>query len=320
MTVDIAVLRQQLQGLTGEAYANAIRDRLPEAEVSVAKTPVEERALLETAQIVTAPSIDADALADATNLELFACIYAGTEHLPLAELAAHGITVTNGSGVHGPNLAEYVIGGILAFARGFPTAWRRKERREWRAFETHELQGSTVTVVGMGAIGQAVLERLDPFGVHTIGLRYTPKKGGPADEVAGLDPDARFDALARSDYVVIATPLTDATEGLLGADEFETMPPESVIVNIARGPIVETDALVRELQRNGIRGAVLDVTDPEPLPADHELWAMDNVLLTPHHAGYTPKYWERRAEILAENVRKAEKTGTFRDLRNQIDG
>ncbi|MFP4529920.1 MAG: D-2-hydroxyacid dehydrogenase [Halodesulfurarchaeum sp.] len=318
MTVDIAVLRQQLQGLDAEGYAAALESRLPDAAIRVARTPAEERDLLASATVAAGTNIDPEDLEAAPALELFACTYSGTEHLPLDALAANGIRVTNAAGVHGPNIAEYVLGGILAFARGIPRAWRQQERREWRSFETHELQGSTVTVVGMGAIGQAVLDRLEPFGVHTIGLRYTPEKGGSADEIGGFRGADFDDALARSEYVVVATPLTETTEGLLDADALSTMPPEAVLVNIARGPIVETDALVRELQKNGIRGAVLDVTDPEPLPQDHVLWGMDDVLLTPHHAGFTPNYWERRADILAANFERARESGSFDDLENQV--
>lgn len=318
VTVEIAVLRQRIQGLDEADYAAEIRNRLPEAEVRVARTPQAEREALESATVATGLDLDPADLEDARNLELFACVFAGTDHLPTDALSEHGVAVTNASGVHGPNIAEHVLGGILSFARGFPTAWRRKERREWRAYETPELKGSTVTVLGLGAIGTGVIERLEPFGVHTIGLRYSPEKGGPADEIGGLGEADLYDALSRSEYVVIATPLTEATEGLIDGEALQTMPPEAVLINIARGPIVETDALVHELQRNALRGAVLDVTDPEPLPPDHVLWNLDNVLLTPHSAGFTPAYWERRAEILAENVRQAEETGAFENLRNQV--
>lgn len=318
VTVEIAVLRQRIQGLDAEQYAETIADRLPEADIRVAKTPTAEREALQSATIATGLDIDPEALEEADNLELFACVFAGTEHLPMDALADQGVTVTNASGVHAPNIAEHVLGGILMFARDFLTAWRRKERREWRAFETRELQGSTVSVFGLGAIGTAILERLEPFGVHTIGLRYSPEKGGPADEIAGLDEEDRYDALARSDYVVIATPLTEETEGMIDASALQTIPAHGVLLNIARGKIVDTDALVHELQRNALRGAVLDVTDPEPLPPDHELWRMENVFLTPHSAGFTPKYWDRRADILAENVRRARESGDFEDLRNQV--
>lgn len=318
MAADIAVLRQKLHGLGADAYAEALRDRLPDTEVALARTPQAERELLREVRVATGAFLDPEDLADAENLELFACVYAGTEHLPLEELEANGVAVTNASGVHGPNIAEHVVGAMLAFARGFPTAWRRKERREWRSFQTREVQGSTVTIVGLGAIGQTVADRLAPFDVHTIGIRYSPEKGGPTDEVLGLDSSSLHDALSRSEYVVIAAPLTDETEGLIDGEALRTMPSEAVLINVGRGPIVDTDSLVSALQTNALRGAALDVTDPEPLPEDHELWSFNNVFITPHNAGHTPKYWERRADILARNLATAEERGAFDDLENQI--
>lgn len=318
MTVDIAVLRQKLHGLEPDAYVEALQDRLPDAEIGLARTPDEERELLEDARVATGAYLDPELLDSAENLELFACVYAGTDHLPMETLEDRGVAVTNASGVHGTNIAEHVIGAMLAFARKFPTAWRRMERREWRSFSTRELQGSTVTIIGLGAIGQAIAERLEPFGVHTIGIRFTPEKGGPTDEVLGLEETNVHDAVSRSEYVVISSPLTDETEGLVDGSVLLTMPSDAVLINVARGSIVDTESLVKTLQTNGLRGAALDVTDPEPLPADHELWSFDNVFITPHNAGHTPRYWERRADILARNLAIVEETGRFDDLENQI--
>ncbi|MFB6152856.1 MAG: D-2-hydroxyacid dehydrogenase [Halodesulfurarchaeum sp.] len=318
MPADIAVLRQKIHGLGAESYAEVLRDRLPEREVDLARTPAEERALLREVPVATGFTIDESIVEEAANLDLFACVYAGTEHLPLERLEEHGVAVTNASGVHGPNIAEHVLGSILSFARRFHTAWRHKERREWRSFQTTELEGSTVTIVGLGSIGQTIVERLEPFDVHTIGIRYSPEKGGPTDEVGGFGDEDLHKALARSEYVVLAAPLTEETEGLIDGNALRTMPPDAVLVNVGRGPLVETEALVNALQTNAIRGAALDVTDPEPLPQDHELWGFDNVLITPHNAGHTPKYWERMADIIAENLERAEETGSFEGLRNQV--
>jgi phosphoglycerate dehydrogenase-like enzyme len=316
---NIAVLRATIHGMASEEYAEVLRERLPEKTVALARTPSEERELLATAPVATGHSVDPSVLPSAENLKLFACVYAGTGHLPMDDLREHGVAVTNAAGVHGPNIGEHVLGFLLSFARGFHTAWRRKERREWRSFQTHELEGSTVAVIGLGALGQAIVDRLEPFDVTTLGVRYSPEKGGPTDEVHGLeDTDAVHDVLARSDYVVVAAPLTDVTRGLVDAEAFRTMKPESVLVNVGRGPIVDTDALVSALRSNAIRGAALDVTDPEPLPEDHPLWGFDNVLITPHNAGHTPKYWERRADILADNVRRIDETGSYEYLRNQV--
>lgn len=111
-------------------------------------------------------------------------------------------------------------------------------------------------------------------------------------------------AVTGADYVILACPLTDTTEGLIDAEVLRTMPPDVLLINIARGPVVDTDALLSSLRSNQLAGAVLDVTDPEPLPEDHPLWGLANVLITPHNAGHTPAYFERRADILAENVER----------------
>jgi phosphoglycerate dehydrogenase-like enzyme len=324
MSTDIAVLRQKIHGMAADEYAETLQSRLAahpdlsDTTVSLATTPAEERELLREASVATGFNVDADLL-DETDLDLFACVFAGTGHLPMDALAAHDVAVTNASGVHAPNISEHVLGAMLSFARGFPTAWRRQQERQWRSYKTTELTGSTVTVVGLGAIGQAVVEKLDAFDVHTIGVRYTPEKESPTDEVVGFDDAAGFhDALARSEYVAVAAPLTDATEGLFDADAFKTMRTDSVLVNVGRGPIVDTDALVSALQSNAIHGAALDVTDPEPLPQDHELWNFDDVLITPHNAGHTPEYWERLTDILVENLERAAETGAYENLENQV--
>jgi phosphoglycerate dehydrogenase-like enzyme len=314
---DVLVLRQDVHGIPVAEYAAAIRERLPDHEVAHARTPAEERNLIAEATVVTGHALGDDLLERATALELFACLYAGVDHLPLAALEARSVAVTNASGVHGPNAAAWAVGQILTFARGLHTGWQRQARREFRHFQAGELAGSTVTVVGMGAIGEAVLERLSGFGVETVGVRHSPGKGGPADEVVGYDEEAFHGVLARTDYLVLACPLTELTRGLVDAEALSTLPPTAVVLNLARGPVVDTDALVSTIRLGGLRGAALDVTDPEPLPPDHPLWTFENVLITPHVAGQTPHYYERRADVLAENVRALD-DGAASPLRNQV--
>ncbi|WP_148414458.1 D-2-hydroxyacid dehydrogenase [Haloferax sp. KTX1] len=314
---DIAVLRQKIHGLSAEAYAETLRERLPDREVALATTPEAERDLLSRARVATGFDVDEADLDAAENLDLFACVFAGTGHLPTEAFEARDVAVTNASGVHGPNIAEQVLGSLLYFARRFHVAERQQDAAVWQSYQTVELQGSTVAVVGLGALGEAIVDRLDPFGVETVGVRYSPAKGGPTDEVVGLDDEQGLhDAFARADYVVIACPLTDATRGLVDADAFASMAPDTVLVNVGRGPVVDTDALVSQLRSNGIRGAALDVTDPEPLPSDHPLWDFENVLITPHNAGHTPKYWERMADIIAENLDRLDAGDG--DLRNRV--
>ena len=314
-TPDVLVLREGTEGLSMESYAAALRDRLPDRTVELARTPRQERELIEDARVATGITLEPDLVDAATNLELFACTFAGTDHVPTDELTARGVTVTNAGGIHAPGIAEQSIGNMLAFARRLHEAWRRKGNAEWRHFQSYEFTGSTVTIVGLGAIGQAVTQRLQGFDVETVGIRYTPSKGGPTDEVYGFDDDAIHHALSRSEYVVVACPLNDLTRGLLGESEFATMPPDAVVVNAARGGIIDTEALVAALRSNTIRGAALDVTDPEPLPGDHPLWTLENCLITPHTGGHTPKHWDRLADIIAENL---DRLGSGEKLRNQV--
>jgi len=301
-----------------ESYAETLREQLPDQTVALARTPAAERELVPLARVVTGITVSEELVADADRLELFACTFAGTDHVPVEALANEGVAVTNAGGIHAPGIAEQSIGNMLIFARRLHEGWRRKSNAEWRHFQSHEFAGSTVTVIGLGSIGQHVVDRLAGFDVETIGVRYTPSKGGPTDEVVGFETDAIHDALARSDYVVVACPLNDLTRGLIGDAELATLPPHAVVVNAARGGIVETDALVSALRSNGIRGAALDVTDPEPLPSDHPLWDLENCLITPHTGGHTPKHWDRLAAIVADNVAALDAGEDPSSLRNLV--
>ena len=312
---DVVVLRKSTHGVPVAEYVADLRERLPDRTVAYARTPTEECDLVADAPVVAGMELDADLLDRAESMELFACAYAGTGHLPLDALEDRGVAVTNASGVHGPNIGEHVVGNLLVFARRLHEGWRRQQNREWRHFRSSELQGSTVTVVGLGAIGQSVVERLEGFGVETIGVRYTPEKGGPTDEVVGFEGPEFEEALSRTDYLALACPLTETTRGLIGKEELKTLPPDAVLVNVARGPVVDTDALVWALRGSHLRGAALDVTDPEPLPEDHALWNFENCLVTPHCSGHTPEYYSRLADIVAENVRRLD---NGEELRNRV--
>ncbi|PSQ09800.1 hydroxyacid dehydrogenase [Halobacteriales archaeon QS_5_70_15] len=312
---DVLVLRHGTEGLSMASYAEALRERLPDRDVRLARTPCRERELVAGARVVTGRDIDESLIERAERLELFACTFAGTDHVPTDALAERGVAVTNAGGIHAPGIAEGAIGQMLTFARRLDEGWRRKQRREWRHFQSTEFMDSTVTVVGLGSIGQALVERLEGFGVDTIGVRYTPSKGGPTDEVIGFETGAVHEALSRTDYVVLACPLTETTRGLIDAEAFATLPPHAVLVNVARGGIVDTEALMDAIADNGIRGAALDVTDPEPLPPDHPLWNFENVLVTPHTGGHTPEHWPRLADIVARNL---DRLGSGEPLENLV--
>jgi len=311
-SIDIAVLNQTIHGMSTEAYRDVLAERLPTQTVKLIASPAEYEELLPQARVITGFEIDAATVENATNLELFACTFAGTDHLPLDAFAANDVDVTNASGVHGPNASEQVLAYVLSFARGLDRGWQQSQAGTWSHYHTDELYGSTVTVVGMGAIGGAILDRLAPFGVETIGVRNSPSKGGNADEVVGIEEVPEI--LPRTDYLILACPLTEETEHLVDETALARMPPDSVLVNIARGEVVDTDALLAALRTNELRGAALDVTDPEPLSDGHPLWSHDNCLITPHNAGYTPRYWDRMADIIADNIDRLDTDERLRNL------
>ncbi|WP_251329726.1 D-2-hydroxyacid dehydrogenase [Haloplanus pelagicus] len=309
---DVVVFRRGTEGLLPAAYAEEIRERLPDWNVELARTPREEREFLADARVATGISITEEQVVGADDLELFVVASSGTDHLPVDALRENDVLVANASGIHAPGIAEQVLGYLLSFARRIHRGIRQQADNEWRHYQATELKGSTVTVVGLGSIGRAVVDRLDGFGVDTIGVRYTPEKDGPTDEVVGFDEDSLHAAFARTDYLVLCSPLTPVTRRLIGREEIETLGPDAVVVNVGRGPLIDTDDLVYALQAGDIGGAALDVTDPEPLPNDHPLWDLDNVILTPHMGGHTPQHWPRLAEVLASNVRSMD-AGADRD-------
>jgi phosphoglycerate dehydrogenase-like enzyme len=247
----------------------------------------------------------------ATRLRWMHASGAGVERYELAQIAARGVTLTNSSGVSAPNIAEHVLGMMIALTRRFPRLLRAQTRREWRDEATHrevgELRGQTVLIAGIGEIGCAVAQRAAAFEMRVNGLRRRADAPPPAgfEQVFGIGDLAA--ALADADHVVVTLPNTPRSRGLFDAAAFAAMKPGAAIYNVGRGPVIDTAALIAALESGHLGAAGLDVTDPEPLPADSPLWEMENVLITAHTSGATPRYWERQGELIAENIRRIQR-------------
>ena len=236
---------------------------------------------------------------------------AGVEGYDLRAIAARGIVMTNSSGVSAPNIAEHVVGMMTALARRIPRLVRAQAERVWRDTETHaevaELQGQTALIVGTGEIGQEVARRLAAFGMQVHGFRRRadlPAPGGFDRIFAG---GALHEGLGSADHVIVTLPHTPDSRGLFDAAAIAAMKRGAIIYNVGRGAVIDTAALVAALQEGHLGGAGLDVTDPEPLPAESPLWEMDTVLLTAHTSGATPRYWERQGALIAENIRRIQR-------------
>jgi phosphoglycerate dehydrogenase-like enzyme len=299
----VVVVRQKIHGMDARGLHAVLEDRLGPDRVQLADTRARELELVPTAEMAVGYRLP-EAILDAPGaLRVFACSFAGVGHLDLQRYREAAVAVTNAAGVHAPNITEQVIGAMLYFSRRFDIAVAQQREGLWQSYPPGELAGTAAVVIGLGAIGTRVCEMLQHFDVEVTAVRHSPEKGGPAATVIGYDDPAAIDAaLASAEHVIIAAPLTDQTRGLIDGQRLLTMRSDAVLINVGRGPIVETDALVSALRSNAIRGAAVDVTDPEPLPAAHPLWAFENVLITPHNAGATPHYWERMADIVEANL------------------
>ncbi len=239
---------------------------------------------------------------------------AGVE-LPIwSELTARGVRLTNAAGVHAEPVTQYIFTYVLHWERQVEAHRRQQADRVWEAVRSEDLSAKTIGIVGHGGIGSATARVAKAFGMRTLGLRRSAASDPNVDE--WLLPDELPNLLRESDYVVLTLPLTDATRNLIGADELEAMGPRSVLINVARGGVVDHGALIGALENNTIRGATLDVVEPEPLPADSRLWELPNCIVTPHDAGYSPLAGQRLARLFVDNL------GRFLagdSLRNEID-
>jgi phosphoglycerate dehydrogenase-like enzyme len=238
------------------------------------------------------------AIERAERMKWLNSIFAGVEAFPLELMERRGVLLTNGPGLNAITIAEYVVMGMLTVAKGYREVVRAQDRHEWLRDSPgkRELLGSKALILGYGAIGQLVDQRLAGFGVEVTKVRRQP---GPGT----IGPDEWRARLGEFDWVILAVPVTPETEGMIGPAELAAMKPEAVLLNVARGSVVDQAALVAALADKRIHAAFLDVTTPEPLPPDHPLWALDNAHVTMHLSGRAQdKVFVRAAERFLANL------------------
>jgi phosphoglycerate dehydrogenase-like enzyme len=248
-------------------------------------------------------------LARAPRLRWIQSASAGVEDMARA-LRGGDVVLTNAAGVAAAPIAEHALGVILMFCRNFHVAVRRQSEARWDRFGVmsgtgtpiRELRGSRLLIVGLGPIGLALANGSAALGATVRGVRRHPSGSPvpPFERVVG--PPALDSLLPWADFVVLAVPDTPETQRMIGARQLELMRADAYLVNVARGSVVDEDALVAALQRGAIAGAGLDVFQEEPLPSPHPLWSLPNVVLTPHVSGVTPQYFERTLALFVENL------------------
>lgn len=219
-----------------------------------------------------------------------------------------GALITTASGIHAVPLAEFVCWAMLTFVKDYPTARAQQERQVWERFSSDELEGKTLVLVGFGAVGREVARRASALGVGVVAT----KRSVGADDVrrAGdvelVPVDRLEEVVARADFLCLAAPQTPATDGMIDANVLAAMKPSGVLINIARGSLVDEPALVRALRDGALAGAVLDVAAQEPLPEGHPLWSMPNVIIFPHSASTSRLENRRLTDLFLENLSRLE--------------
>jgi phosphoglycerate dehydrogenase-like enzyme len=230
-------------------------------------------------------------------------VSAGVDKVVTPLARARNLQITNARGVFSRPIAEYVVMACLAVARRLPQLIELQRERTWQPLPGDELGSRTVGIIGYGSIGAEVARLLAPFGPRILATRRNPDRGsGGIENVEVLGLDGLDRLLAESDFVVLATPLTDTTEGLIGDAEMAKMRPGTWLINIARGRLINEQALGRALTAGTIGGAVLDVFDEEPLPADSALYDLPNLVITPHTSWSSDRVAERGLELFLANL------------------
>jgi phosphoglycerate dehydrogenase-like enzyme len=286
-------------GWTAE-LASEIERRLPSATVEVAETVDEMKAAVADAEAAVTLELPPELLNEIDALSWVQALSAGVDGYNLERLREEDVVLTSASGVHSKPVAQHVFGYLLAFERGLTCGMEQRRNRTWEPFQCDELTNKTLGIVGLGNIGRRVAEVGTAFGMSVVGTKRTPNVEIDAvDQI--LPPEGIDEVLDAADYLVLSFPLTDETRGLIDKDFFDRLDESAIMVNVARGPVVDEAALVKALKMGEIRAAGLDVFEEEPLPEESPLWDLPNVIMTPHVAGSGPYYWERCADIVAEN-------------------
>jgi phosphoglycerate dehydrogenase-like enzyme len=240
------------------------------------------------------------------------------------EMVHSHVILTNSAGIHAVPIAEYIVAGVLHFFRGFDIALEQQRCTEWskqpfvqEGSRLREVNGARILIVGTGGIGTETAQRFSAFGARCVGVRRRPQLGAPLgfERVVGMD---ELNAELRlADVVVIAAPLTNATNGLMTAERLELLPRGAVLVNVARGALVDEAALIERLRSGELRGAVLDVFKEEPLAATSALWQLRSAVVTPHVSPVSPgQFWPRQLELFLDNWGRYQRG---EPLRNVVD-
>lgn len=287
-----------------EHYARELRAAFPQAHFDVLDHNSKAAPYLDKADAVIAFGVmlSDEIFSKGKNIRWVQAMGSGVDGIVDQPSYSESICVTNMQGLHGAPCAEAALASMLAMARFLPRVVDNQRAGKWERFPMRLLDGKTAVILGMGVIAEALGPRLKAMNMRVIGVSGSPRAVAGFDEVRPRS--AMMDSVREADHLILLTPYTKENHHLVNAQMLQAMKPSALLINIARGGVVDEDALVDALQEKRISGAALDVFAMEPLPEDHILWKMDNVLVTPHLAGFHDEYPQRALPIIKHNVQK----------------
>jgi phosphoglycerate dehydrogenase-like enzyme len=305
-----------------DRQVEALRAAFPATSFSYARDRDEALRMIGDADASFTPFLTGEMVAAAPNLRWVHSSAAAVEGLlPLKDLATRGIAVTNSRGVQAIPMAEHVMGGLLVLARKYDRTLDAQREHRWIQNELIPdwpwlLHGRSMTIVGLGTIGIEIARRAHAFGLRVTGVRRRTDEPRPdfVDRVVG--PEQLGAALDGCDILVLSAPGIATTHRMIGAEQLARLNPGAIVVNVARGQVLDTDALLDGLHSARLGGAVLDVFEHEPLDASSPLWSAPNVVITPHSSGFRESHWDEMVALFSDNLRRYERG---EPLRNVVD-
>jgi phosphoglycerate dehydrogenase-like enzyme len=320
--------------LTADGEARLRREAPEGWEVAVVRAPTssdgdgpqggsdEAQRLIAEAEVYVGFGITADLFRAGRRLRWVHSAAAGVGNVLKSGIAESDVLLTNSAGIHGPPIAEFVLAGILHFFRGLDVAIAQQRRAEWsKAFfvaddsPLREISDCRVLIVGTGGLGGDTARRLSALGATCVGVRRRPELGPPEGFSAVVGPAGLDGELPRADVLVLAAPLTADTSELMTRARLERLPRGAIVVNVARGALLDEDAVADQLAAGRLRGAVLDVFREEPLPASSRLWQLSNALVVPHVSPVSPgRFWTRQLDLVLDNWRRYVNRQPLRNL------
>lgn len=285
-------------------YCSHLKAKFPEVNINVVDHHSKVGPHIASADILVTfgAHMSDHVLKEGTNLKWVQALGTGVDGIIGEPSLRDNVLVTNMHGLHGDSMSDSAFLSMLALARDLPRALRNQARHAWDRFPSSLLRGKTVGILGIGAIAADLAPKCKLFGMTVVGITSAKRDLPGFDRMVARE---ELEAAVRDlDYLILLTPYTPETRGIVGAKVIAAMKPTSYLINLARGGIVDEDALVNALQGGKIAGAALDVFATEPLPENHAFWSMENVIVTPHLGGFHDEYAEQALPTVEENVRK----------------